>query len=149
MDRANVACSLAIPAREMCESISIYATAGSDGAREHQTELVPSRHGFALSDAIYKMCHPLGGGGIFLIQCMDYIEKKETKSIDRVIVITDEQDCDTGKDPSKAKLLGKYNYIINVASARNGIGYKPWIHIDGFSEAVLDYMVEYEKNFDN
>jgi hypothetical protein len=149
MDRAKVACSLAVLARGMCESVSVYATAGNDGSRVHKTQLVPARQGFALADAVYNLHTSLGGGGIFLIQCMDYIAEKEREDIDRIIVITDEQDCDTGKDPSKAKLLGKYNYMINVASAKNGIGYKPWMHIDGWSEAVLDYIVEYEKNFKN
>jgi 60 kDa SS-A/Ro ribonucleoprotein len=34
--------------------------------------------------------------------------------------------------------------IVNVASARNGVGYGPWMHIDGFSEAVIDYIREFE-----
>lgn len=36
-------------------------------------------------------------------------------------------------------------YIINVASNKNGVGYGAWIHIDGWSEAVIDYIREYEK----
>ena len=36
--------------------------------------------------------------------------------------------------------------MINVASARNGVGYGPWTHIDGFSEAVIDYIRELETN---
>ena len=35
--------------------------------------------------------------------------------------------------------------MINVASYKNGVGYGPWIHIDGFSEAILDWMVAYEE----
>ncbi|HEY0651305.1 MAG TPA: hypothetical protein VGD44_25675, partial [Phenylobacterium sp.] len=35
-------------------------------------------------------------------------------------------------------------YVINVASARNGVGYGKWVHIDGFSEAVLSYIREAE-----
>jgi hypothetical protein len=35
-------------------------------------------------------------------------------------------------------------YMINVASARNGVGYGAWTHIDGFSEAVLNYVRERE-----
>ena len=31
-------------------------------------------------------------------------------------------------------------YVINVASAKNGVGYGPWTHIDGWSEAVVDYV---------
>ena len=36
--------------------------------------------------------------------------------------------------------------MINVASARNGVGYGPWVHIDGFSEAVLRFIVEHERD---
>ncbi|MCE5212635.1 MAG: TROVE domain-containing protein [Deltaproteobacteria bacterium] len=145
VDRANAACSLAIIVRELCEHPIIYATAGSDATRIHKTQEVPSRHGFALSDAIYTLCLPLGGGGIFLKQVMDYVYGKQG-NVDRVIVITDEQDCGISSDdsPSKAKIIGKHNYLINVASARNGIGYGAWKHIDGFSEAVIDWIREYE-----
>ncbi|KKL63042.1 hypothetical protein LCGC14_2179080, partial [marine sediment metagenome] len=92
MDRAHAACSLAILTRELCEDIKIYATAGNDGTEIHQTELIPSRHGFALSDKIYSMCRPLGGGGIFLTPVLRWIKEREEKA-DRIIVITDEQDC--------------------------------------------------------
>jgi hypothetical protein len=149
MDRAKVACSLAILVRELCEEPVIYATAGSDAIRKHQTALVPSRRGFALSDAIFKMCQPLGGGGIFLKQVTDFVKAQE-KSCERIIVITDEQDTSGGgaNAPSKAQPFGtKGNYIINVASAENGIGYAKWLKINGFSEAVLDYILEYEKEF--
>ncbi len=39
--------------------------------------------------------------------------------------------------------LGK-GYAINVASNRNGVGYGPWTHIDGWSEAVVEYIAELE-----
>ena len=143
MDRANVACSLAVVVRGLCDNVQIYATAGNDHTRIHKTKLVPSRKGFALSDAIYKMCHPLGGGGIFLKQVMAFVKEKENEA-DRVIVITDEQDCDIAGSPLEADTFGKQNYLINVSSHKNGIGYGKWIHIDGFSEAILKYIQEYE-----
>jgi hypothetical protein len=31
-------------------------------------------------------------------------------------------------------------YLINVASYKNGVGYGKWIHIDGWSEAVIEYI---------
>jgi hypothetical protein len=145
MDRAHAACSLAILVREFSEKSAIYATAGSDSRRIHKTELVPSRRGFALSDAIYGMCNPLGAGGIFLRQVCDYVKQHE-QDADRIIVITDEQDCSGYDDaPSKADAFGKHNYIINVSANRNGIGYGRWNHVDGFSEAVIDWILEYEK----
>jgi 60 kDa SS-A/Ro ribonucleoprotein len=57
---------------------------------------------------------------------------------DRLIVISDEQAHDTVSGPK-----GK-GYMINVASNRNGVGYGAWTHIDGWSEAVLDYITEIE-----
>ena len=142
MSRAEVACSLAILIRELCEESAIYAT---DARRVHKTELVPARRGFALSDAIYKMCHPLGGGGIFLKQVMDFVYEKETEA-DRVIVITDEQDCSgmAGDAAALSNAFGTHNYLINVASYKNGIGYRKWVHIDGWSDSVVDYIQQYE-----
>jgi len=30
--------------------------------------------------------------------------------------------------------------VINVGSYKNGVGYGCWIHIDGWSEAVIEYI---------
>ena len=147
MDRAMVACALGAIARELCEVPRIYATAGNDSTRIHQTQLVSARRGMALVDTIHGLCHPLGGGGIFLTPVCRYIADLEA-DVERMIVITDEQDCaiHSADSPSKAVPLGKpgKNYMINVASAKNGIGYGPWLHIDGWSEAVLSYIQTYE-----
>ncbi len=35
-------------------------------------------------------------------------------------------------------------YVINVANEKNGIGYGAWNHIDGWSEGVIDYILETE-----
>jgi 60 kDa SS-A/Ro ribonucleoprotein len=146
VDRARAACSLAVLGREQCELVSVYATAGNDTREIHSTQIVPARRGFALSDDIYKLTGPLGGGGIFLTQVMDYVKERE-RTADRVIVITDEQDCDKHltRSANKADAFGTNNYLINVASAQNGIGYGKWTHVDGFSESVLDY-IRYSEN---
>ena len=34
--------------------------------------------------------------------------------------------------------------MINVASNRNGVGYGEWMHIDGWSEAVVEFIAELE-----
>jgi hypothetical protein len=145
MTRALAACALAAICRELCETSSIYATAGNDGMRIHKTVLVPSRHGMALVDAIHSLSHPLGGGGIFLKQVMDYVRTQE-KTADRTIIITDEQDCSQGEEdsPSRALPLGT-GYLINVASNQFGIGYDRWTHFDGFSESIMTYLIEAEK----
>jgi 60 kDa SS-A/Ro ribonucleoprotein len=146
IDRAIAACALGAIAREVCENASIYATAGNDITKIHQTALVPTRHGMALIDSIYGMCRPLGGGGIFLTPVCKWIAERE-ENVDRMIVITDEQDCaSSGSDsPVHANPLGKHNYLINVSVEKNGIGYGQWTHLDGFSESLINYIIEYEK----
>lgn len=62
---------------------------------------------------------------------------------DRLIVISDEQTQSRVPDP-----LTKHSYMINVASNRNGVGYGKWTHIDGFSEGVLRYIREMERESD-
>lgn len=57
---------------------------------------------------------------------------------DRLIVITDEQAADSVPAPTAT------GYVINVASYKNGVGYGKWMHIDGWSEAVIDYIREFE-----
>jgi len=146
LQRVDAAAAVAILLREICEDASIYCTAGNDYSRVHKTALIPSRRGFALRDSICASSSALGGGGIFLVQAMNYVYAKEGE-VDRLIVITDEQDCDVdpAKAPAKAKVFGKQNYLINVAAYKNGIGYGRWNHIDGWSEAVIDFIREDEK----
>lgn len=148
MDRAYAACALGAITREACEEVAIYATAGDDWTRIHKTELVPPRRGMALVQAIHDMSRPLGGGGIFLTPVCRYLHDKEG-SVDRMIVITDEADCaGHGKDaPTHANPIGKHNYLLNVASYKNGIGYGgKWVHIDGWSEACIKFISELERH---
>lgn len=144
----DAALALAILAREVCEDVVIYATAGCDRSRTHATMVIPPRSGFALADYIKsrEVQAKIGGGGIFFTQAMDYIAKQESgKKVDRVIVFTDEQDTSShGRafDPSKAKRLapaGK-NYVADVGTNKNGINSAEWETITGFSEAMLDYI---------
>ncbi|OAI39470.1 hypothetical protein AYO38_07515 [bacterium SCGC AG-212-C10] len=145
MNRATVACALGAIVQGVAEHAVIYPTAGSDAARKHATNEMPPREGMAMVDAIYAECRPLGGGGIFLKQVMDFIAERES-GISRTIVITDEQDCaaDPADSPKNARCLGLRNYMINVASAKNGVGYGKWTHIDGFSENVMRYIATTE-----
>lgn len=145
LSRMDSAAALAILAREMCEKAAIYCTAGNDCTRVHATRLVPSRRGFALRDCVVKdAAAELGGGGIFLVQSLAFIKQRE-RTADRIIVFTDEQDCDQKLNPANADAFGTHNYLVNIAAYRNGIGYEKFVHIDGFSEAVLDYIRESER----
>jgi hypothetical protein len=75
-------------------------------------------------------------GGTNLGAALAQVEAAE--QYDRIVVITDEQSHDRVGAPSG---LG---YVVNVASARNGVGYGAWTHIDGWSEAVIEYIRELE-----
>lgn len=142
MDRIDAACGLAILMREQCEEVTVYATAGDDYARRHATGIVPARHGMSLRDAIKQKNDDLGDGGIFLKQCMDYISGQESEKFDRVVVFTDEQDCDDKGNTAHTKKLGKFNYIINVCGYKAGIPVKDkdWTKIPGFSERLVDWI---------
>lgn len=147
LDRLSAAEALAMLLREVCEDVSVYATAGDDGQRIHATMLIPPRRGFGLRDLLsYEQTgRKIGGGGIFLKQVIEYVRNEEKGNADRIIVITDEQDCDLVNKPSSAKPFGKNNYLINVASFKNGIGYGEWVHVDGWSESIIDYIQQYER----
>jgi hypothetical protein len=144
LDRVDAATSIAMLAREVCERPVIYCTAGSDYSRIHATEQIPARRGFALRQEVQKAMGRLGGGGIFLKQSLDDILKREGTA-ERVIVFTDEQDCDVKANPAQAPAFGKHNYIVNVSVNKNGIAFNKFTHINGWSESVLQFLHAYEK----
>lgn len=143
MTRMECAASLSILLRELCDEVVFYATAGNDGTYAHKGALVRPHRGFALRDEILKQASQLGGGGIFLKKAMDFTRDAE-KTADRVIVITDEQDTDNKANPATADAWGKKNYIINISVERGGIAFKKFHHINGFSEAIFDYIAASE-----
>lgn len=101
----------------------------------YQTVEVPPRRGMAGVDAVVRS-QP--HGGTYLGAAVQAVNKI---AHDRLIVITDEQSADQVPDP-----VARQAYMINVASARNGVGYGRWTHIDGFSEAVLTFIREAESD---
>lgn len=125
---------------------------------------VPPRRGMAGVDVVVKS-QP--AGGTLLFEAVAEVGRRMT--YDRMIVITDEQASQSvamaaqqaafRSAPSlAARLFGKgaqepvvampeprgRGYVINVASNRNGVGYGPWTHIDGFSETVLRFIHAHE-----
>lgn len=125
MQRLDAACGLAILAREQCEKVAVYTFSGN-------TVQVPDRRGFALRDAIVRsQVH----GGTYLGAALNSVNSEK---YDRIIIFTDEQSHDSVGAPK-----GK-GYMVNVATNRYGVGYGSWVHIDGFSEAIFDYIVETE-----
>ena len=126
LDRFDAASALAILVREVCQ----YATVISFS---NNAVVVPARRGFALRDAIKSATQVSG------TNTQTALMLAAQQGYDRIIVITDEQSHQSITAPKSKKA-----YFINVATNKNGIGYGPWTHIDGWSEAVLQYIVESE-----
>lgn len=145
LSRLDAACALASIISGSSEECVVYATAGNDGSRRHATDMVPPRSGMAMVEAIKNKKHELGGGGIFLNQVCKYIAERE-KSVDRMIVITDEQDCSSGHEdsPKNANPLGIKNYMLNVNTDKPSIAYGKWVSLTGFSDNILKYIAESE-----
>lgn len=126
--RADAAIGLAMVLREKAERCRIFAFA--DWCKE-----LPPRRGFALK----AECDNLPWGGTSLGQAVRHVYR-EFPECERLIVITDEQSQDRPQQPQGT------GYIVNVGGYKNGIAYGPWVSIDGWSEAILDYIREYETN---
>lgn len=95
---------------------------------------VPPRRGMAGVDAIVQS-QPHGGTA--LGAAVSWINTNV--KAERLIVITDEQSQDRVPPPAMR------GYMINVASAQNGVGYGEWTHLDGFSKNVLRFIQEVEQ----
>ena len=128
MHRTDAAYGLAILLREIAGRVTIYTFS-------ERVKQVPARRGLALRDVL-DQSQP--HGGTYLGAALKQVEW-ECSRYDRLVVITDEQAHDRVPNPR-----GR-GYVINVASARNGVGYGGWTHIDGFSEAVVEYIAELER----
>lgn len=142
MTRMDAACALSMLIREIADDVRIFTFSMNFVE-------VPSRHGFALRDSIVNSQVHRGtllGSAVKAVYSQNDIEigvgydccyenfKGQCLSPDRLIVFTDEQSHDGIPNP---KGLG---YMINIAAYKNGVGYGPWNHVDGFSEAIVDYI---------
>jgi 60 kDa SS-A/Ro ribonucleoprotein len=124
MLRLDAATGLAALVREIADDVEIFTFS-------NDLKKVPPRRGLALRDAIVQS-QP--HSSTYLGRAVTEVDEKGT----RLIVITDEQSHDTVPAPK-----GK-GYMINVASARNGVGAGNWTRVDGFSEAVIDWIIAQE-----
>jgi 60 kDa SS-A/Ro ribonucleoprotein len=128
MLRTDAAYGLAVLLREVAEKVVVYTF--SDEAK-----LIAARRGFALRDAMETS---LRHGGTNLGAALKFVAR-DAGHYDRIVVITDEQSAD-----HVAALSGR-GYMVNIASAKNGVGYGEWTHIDGWSESVIEYIRELER----
>jgi 60 kDa SS-A/Ro ribonucleoprotein len=130
--RMDAAAGLAILLREKAEEFCIATF--SDTCVE-----LPPRRGFALRDAIVKsQAH----SGTYLKRALAQLYGSvEWQGLDRLIVVTDEQSHD-GILPAWTRKA----YVVNVAPYKNGVSYgNGWMHIDGWSERVVEYIAAVEK----
>ena len=127
LDRFDAAAALAMLCREVCEEVEIYSF--SDNAVR-----VAPRRGFALREAISASQRH---NGTELGTAMKTIN--HNGSYDRCIVFTDEQSYDR---PAAPRGRG---YVVNVASYENGVNHNAWTEVNGFSEAVVDYIQALER----
>lgn len=129
MKRMEAACGLAILCREVCETIQVFSFS------DNLAEVMPLR-GLALG-ALIIQSQP--NSSTELGKALNEVNQKMT--YDRIIIITDEQSSDSITNAKTDK-----SYILNLASYQNGIGYSGgWIHITGFSESIIKYISEIEK----
>jgi len=130
--RVDAAAGIAIMLREMCPNVEFHTFS-------NHLALIPNRQGMALRDAIVKS-QPMSGtylGNALSLYNQTYPNKRN----DRVIVITDEQVNDLVPE-----VYADRCYIINVGNYPNGIKNNGrWFTITGFSENVIDYILEIEK----
>ncbi|MBR0518450.1 TROVE domain-containing protein [bacterium] len=127
MSRFDASNGLAVLMKEICENLQIFTFSNK------VVEVKEDVRGFELVKAISKSQEAMG---TYLGKALKEINKIE---YDRIVIITDEQSADKIPPPN-----GK-GYIINIANYEKGIGYDEWIHINGWSEAVISYITELEK----
>lgn len=125
MERIDAACALA----SMINGERLRVFSFSNDVVE-----VPPRRGMAGVDAIRRS---QANWGTALGAAVGAVNTQVQH--DRLIVISDEQSSDRVPDP-----VAKRAYMINIASAKNGVGYGRWTHIDGWSESVLRFIHEHE-----
>lgn len=124
--RYDAACGLAILLRELCQHVVIFNFSTTP-------VLVPTRRGFALRDELHRTAEWRG------TRTEDAKKAADREGYDRLIILTDEQSHQVLSKPKTDK-----GYVVNVATYQNGVGYGAWHHIDGWSEAILSYIMAEE-----
>ena len=149
MTRLDCAIAMAILASGLCETITLYATAGNDYTCIHQTQKLSNRMGFGLGNVILKAADNLGHGGIFTRQCLEFIQNDLQKQPnyqkpERLLVFSDSQDCD--RVQKLPQPFANNNYIIDVSAHTHGINYQGvWsAEISGWSEHFLRFIAALE-----
>lgn len=128
LSRFDTAACLAMLLKGVSDATEIYSF--SDKIVKIEDHLA----GFALRDAINSS---QDHNKTYLGKAIEFANSME---YDRLIVLTDEQSQDPVPPPKNR------GYMINIASAEYGVGYGEWRHIDGWSDAVVQYITYAEEN---
>lgn len=141
LDRFDAAAALAILARELCESVHVWAF-------NSQAYEIPARRGFALRDALAATKDGASCGGLA-------VQAANERGYDRIVVLTDGQwhypDAGGGWHMGAAQIvspqpLTAQAYMVNLAPYQHGVGYGKWVGIDGWSEQILAYIAAHERD---
>jgi 60 kDa SS-A/Ro ribonucleoprotein len=125
--RKDAASALGMILRELCDEVQVFVFANF-------AQKCKPRRGFALRDE--TRAYQIGVGTNMGMA----VRQANADGYDRIIVVSDEQsNSDLG-----LPLPDATGYMINVGSNRNGVGYGKWMHIDGFSEATVQYIGQLE-----
>lgn len=127
LERFDAAAALAMLAREICETVDVYSF--SD-----KLVRIPARRGFALREAISNSQRH---GGTYLRSALDSLGA----GYDRVIVFTDGESHD-----GISNRIAPKQYMLNVAAYHNAVAHGAWEEVQGFSESVMRYILELEKD---
>jgi len=142
-NRVDAACALAIMAQSVCEKSKVYLTA--DTTAEVVEPLTLSTNLMHISTN-----KRLGGGGIYTTRMLKWLQAdlaSKGVTADRVIVISDSQDCD--RNGPAPKPFAQYNYIADISSHKHGVNYDGvWTsEISGWSQSLIEYVAQLEVGY--
>lgn len=129
MSRFDASNGLAVLMKEVCENVRIFT---------FSNRVVEVRNDVRGFDLIKAIAQSQEASGTYLGKAVKEVNKLD---YDRIVIITDEQTADKVPPPNP----NTKGYVINIATYEKGIGYDEWIHINGWSEAVISYITELEK----
>lgn len=125
--RTQAAQALAVLVREVAEDPLIVSFGN------HPIVVNNSYRGFALAEKINNA--PTGGS----TATGKALKSLQHEGVERTIIITDEQSHDTVGAPYGT------GYVMNVASYKPTIAYGQWTSLTGFSENLVRYITEVER----